>query len=138
MTPDHDLLGFLKEWVILPAAAILGIAWRLNAKEHADLTEAQAKLREAQDKLRDNTSSGYSTLNDRVIAHVDERVEGLKHDHGDRIEQINKHVVKLFENAEKDRAAFRDALTAHSQQSTERHIELMSAIHIGLAKKVDR
>ena len=95
-------------------------------------------LRDGQSKLRENTSSGYSTLNDRVLAHVDERVDDLKHDHGDRIEQINKHVIKLFENAEKDRAAFRDALASHSQQSTERHIELMKAIHIGLAQKADR
>lgn len=95
-------------------------------------------LKAGQEKLRDNASKGYSVLNDRIITHVDERVDEVKHDHGKRIDQLNQHVIKLFENAEKDRAVFREALSVHSQQSTERHIELMTAFHTGLAQKADK
>ena len=95
-------------------------------------------LRSTQETLRANQSSGYSTLNDRVMGHVDEKVDEVRTDHGKRIDKINTHIEKLFENAEKDRAAFRDALTTHSQQSTQRHIELMQAIHTGLAGKADK
>lgn len=65
---------------------------------------------------------------------LDKRIDDL----GKADDKIKGHIEKLFENAEKDRAAFREALNTHSQQSTERHIELMGAIHTGLAGKVDR
>lgn len=95
-------------------------------------------LKASHDSLRNSQSVDYSTLNDRVMVHVDERVDEVRTEHGKRIDKLNNHIEKLFENAEKDRAAFRDALTAHSQQSTERHIELMRAIHVGLAGKADK
>ena len=129
--PDADIFHFIKDWLWAPLLGLVAWAWTRNEKEH-DM------LRESQSKLRDSTSSGYSTLNDRVVAHVDERVDEVKQDHGRRIDKINGHIEKLFENAEKDRASFREALNIHSNQSTERHIELMQAIHVGLAGKADR
>ena len=72
------------------------------------------------------------------MVHVDEKVDGVRTEHGKRIDRLDTHIEKLFENAEKDRAAFRDALNIHSQQSTQRHIELMQAIHTGLAGKADK
>lgn len=95
-------------------------------------------LRSTQETLRTNQSSGYSTLNDKVMVRVDEKVDEVRTEHGKRIDKLNTHIEKLFENAEKDRAAFRDALNIHSQQSTQRHIELMQAIHTGLDGKADK
>ena len=129
--PDNDIFDFILKWLWAPMMGLIAWAWNRNEKEH-DM------LRSTQETLRANQSSGYSTLNDRVMGHVDEKVDEVRTDHGKRIDKINTHIEKLFENAEKDRAAFRDALTTHSQQSTQRHIELMQAIHTGLAGKADK
>ena len=128
---DDSVLHFIKDWLWAPLIGLVAWAWNRNEREHND-------LRAIHTDLTKDTSKGYSTLNDRIMGHVDERVEEVKQDHGKRIEKINGHIEKLFENAEKDRAAFREALTVHSNQSTERHIELMQAIHVGLAGKADR
>lgn len=129
--PDNDIFDFILKWLWAPVMGLIAWAWNRNEKEH-DV------LRSTQETLRANQSSGYSTLNDRMMDHVEERVDEVRTEHGKRIDKINTHIEKLFENAEKDRAAFRDALTTHSQQSTQRHIELMQAIHTGLAGKADK
>lgn len=84
-------------------------------------------LRDRTDSIKQNTSDGYSTLNDRVMSHVDERVSEVRDENRRKMDKMNDHIVRLFENAEKDRAT-----------SAERHIELMSAIHTGLATKADK
>lgn len=129
--PDNDLVAFIKDFIWAPLLGLVAWAWSRNEKEH-DMLKA------SHETLRANQSSGYSTLNDRVMEHVDDRVDEVKTDHGKRLDKINEHIAKLFENAEKDRAAFREALNTHSQQSTQRHIELMQAIHTGLAGKADK
>jgi len=129
--PDSELIAFIKYFIWAPLLALIAWTWNRNEKEHE-------MLKASHEALRTNQSTGYSTLNDRVMVHVDERVDEVRNDHGKRIDKINDHIAKLFENAEKDRAAFRDALTAHSQQSSDRHIELMKAIHTGLAGKADK
>lgn len=129
--PDGEIFNFIKDWLWAPLLGLIAWAWNRNEKEHEMLREIHADLMK-------NTSKGYSTLNDRIMVHVDERVDEVKQDHGKRIDRINGHIEKLFENAEKDRATFREALNHHSQQSTERHIELMQAIHTGLAGKADK
>ena len=129
--PDNDLIAFIKDFIWAPLLGLVAWAWSRNEKEH-DM------LRSSHEALRANQSTGYSTLNDRVMGHVDERVDEVKSDHGKRIDKINDHIAKLFENAEKDRAAFRDALTLHSRDSQDRHIELLKAIHTGLAGKADK
>jgi hypothetical protein len=129
--PDNDIFDFILKWLWAPVMGLIAWAWNRNEKEH-DM------LRSTQETLRANQSSGYSTLNDKVMVHVDEKVDGVRTEHGKRIDRLDTHIEKLFENAEKDRAAFRDALNIHSQQSTQRHIELMQAIHTGLAGKADK
>ena len=129
--PDNDIFDFILKWLWAPVMGLIAWAWNRNEKEH-DM------LRSSQETIRSNQSSGYSTLNDRMMDHVEERVDEVRTEHGKRIDKITTHIEKLFENAEKDRAAFRDALTTHSQQSTQRHIELMQAIHTGLAGKADK
>lgn len=95
-------------------------------------------LRNLHESLKSNQSTGYSTLNDRVMGHIDERVEEVKAAHGKRIDKANEHIIKLFENAERDRSAFREALSQHAKDSADRHIELIKAIHTGLAGKADK
>lgn len=129
--PDNDLIEFIKDFIWAPLLALIAWAWNRNEKEHE-------MLKASHDSLRSSQSVGYSTLNDRVMGHVDERVDEVKTDHGKRLDKINDHIAKLFENAEKDRAAFRDALTSHSRDSQDRHIELLKAIHTGLAGKADK
>lgn len=129
--PDSDLIAFIKDFIWAPLLALIAWAWNRNEKEH-DM------IRSSHEALRTNQSTGYSTLNDRVMGHVDERVDEVKTEHGKRLDKINDHIAKLFENAEKDRAAFRDALTLHSRDSQDRHIELLKAIHTGLAGKADK
>jgi hypothetical protein len=129
--PDNDIFDFILKWLWAPVMGLIAWAWNRNEKEH-DM------LRSTQETLRTNQSSGYSTLNDKVMVRVDEKVDEVRTEHGKRIDKLNTHIEKLFENAEKDRAAFRDALNIHSQQSTQRHIELMQAIHTGLDGKADK
>tara|TARA_R110000868_G_scaffold48937_3_gene158262 strand:+ start:1854 stop:2252 length:399 start_codon:yes stop_codon:yes gene_type:complete len=129
--PDNDIFDFILKWLWAPVVGLIAWAWNRNEKEH-DM------LRSTQETLRTNQSSGYSTLNDKVMVRVDEKVDEVRTEHGKRIDKLNTHIEKLFENAEKDRAAFRDALNIHSQQSTQRHIELMQAIHTGLDGKADK
>jgi hypothetical protein len=129
--PDNDIFDYILKWLWAPVMGLIAWAWNRNEKEH-DM------LRSTQETLRTNQSSGYSTLNDKVMVRVDEKVDEVRTEHGKRIDKLNTHIEKLFENAEKDRAAFRDALNIHSQQSTQRHIELMQAIHTGLDGKADK
>lgn len=95
-------------------------------------------LRERTENIKQNTSDGYSVLNDRVMEYVDSKVSDVRDEQRRKTDKMNDHIVKLFENAERDRASFREELARHSQQSSERHIELLSAIHTGLAGKADK
>jgi hypothetical protein len=129
--PDNDIFDFILKWLWAPLLGLIAWAWNRNEKEH-DM------LRSSHETLRANQSSGYSALNDRMMGHVEERVDEVRVEHGKRIDKINGHIEKLFENAEKDRASFRDALAAHSKESQDRHIELLKAIHSGLDGKADK
>lgn len=134
MAPDSNLLDFLKEWVILPAAVILGWAWNRNEKEH----EA---MREAASQIRENTSSGYSVLNDRVAEHIDKQVADVRafviHEDAKLMAELSVqrgHIGKLF-----------DKMEENNRRSEDRHLETMAAIHslattmhTALATKADK
>jgi len=131
MAPDNEVFSFVREWLWAPALGLIAWAWNRNEQEHT-------MLRERTDSLKQNTSDGYSVLNNRFVEYVDSKVGDVQDEQRRKTDKINDHITKLFENAERDRASFRDALATHSQQSSERHIELLSAIHTGLAKKADK
>jgi len=131
MAPDNNMLEFLRDYVFIPIGTALVWMWSRNEKEHE-------MLRERTESIKQNTSDGYSTLNDRVMVYVDGKVNAIQDEQRRRSDTFQHHITKLFENAEKDRASFREELSKHSQQSAERHIELLSAIHTGLAGKADK
>lgn len=131
MAPDNSMLEFLRDWVFIPVGAALAWAWSRNEKEHE-------MLRDRTDNIKQNTSDGYSVLNDRVMDYVDTKVGVVQDEQRRKTDRMNDHIAKLFENAEKDRTSFRDALAMHTHQSSERHIELLQAIHTGLSKKADK
>lgn len=128
---EADAFTFIKDYVWIPLAAAAGFFWKHNESEHE-------KLWEATDKLRTHTSDGYSTLNDRVMDHIDVTVSEIKDENRRRIDKMDQHITKLFENAEKDRSTFREALDNYARRSEERHIELLQTIHTGLAGKADK
>lgn len=136
--PDFDLLDFIKTFIWLPALAIAGWAWTRNQKEHDDLWAAH-------ESTRKDTSNGHSVLNDKLMEYVDSTLTEVKDENRRRTDKINDHITKLFENAEHDRAVFRQALAEHSKASSDRHIELLKgqqeivvALHQGLAGKADK
>lgn len=145
MAVENETLELVRNWIFLPILGVLGIAWRLNEKEHDAMRQVQKELKDSQDGLKTNTSAGYSVLNDKFMDYVDARVTEVKHEGNERINKANDHIAKLYENAERDRAAFREALAEHASASNARHIELLNgqsallnAIHVGLAGKADK
>lgn len=120
--PDNDIFTFIKDWLWMPLIALIGWAWHHNETAHDT-------LRKAQEKLQQNTANGYSVLNDRMMTHVDDKFEDVKSDAGKRIDTVNSHITKLFENAERDRAEFSKTMADHREDSFKRHIELMTAIN---------
>lgn len=131
MAPDNSMLEFLRDWVFIPVGAALAWAWNRNEEEHK-------MLRERTESIKQGTSDGYSTLNNRVMEYVDSKVGVVQDEQRRKTDRMNDDIAKLFEHAERDRASFREELARHSQQSAERHIELLSAIHTGLAGKADK
>jgi hypothetical protein len=135
---DPELWDVVKTVVIVPATVIIGWAWKLNKEEH-DAMKLEHK------QLRESTSSGHSVLNDRIMEHIDDKVDSIRADYERRLDRTNDHITKLFQNAEADRASFREALTDLSNSSTNRHLEILKsqqdilvALHTGLAGKQDK
>ena len=128
MTPNEfSILDFIKDFLWAPALGLIAWAWNRNQKEHDD-------LRESHDKLSDSTHTGHSTLNDKIMEYVDTVVGDMKDEQRRRSDRMNDNIVKLFENAEKDRKEFSNVMAAHREDSYKRHIELLQAIH----SKADR
>ena len=150
--PDIELISLFKEWVWAPALAIAGWAWNRNIKEHDMLWKAHNKRIEEIQAVRKDAGDSHSSLMDRIVTHVDDSVGkalASMQEEDSKLHAENQimrgHIEKLFENAEKDRMAFRDMLTMHVQRSEDRHIELLKGqqdmitlIHNGLAQKVDK
>lgn len=132
--PDNDVLAFIKDWLWAPLLGLIAWAWNRNEKEHE-------MLRNSHEQLREHTSSGYSTLNDRVMEHVDTRVGELRQfvqveDARLLSEQSVQrgHIGKLF-----------DKLEEHGRRSEDRHNEVLGALremtqsfHTSLNQKADK
>lgn len=132
--PDNDLLGFIKDFIWAPLLALIAWAWNRNEKEHE-------MLRAAQNQLKDNTSSGYSTLNDRVMEHIDKQVTEVR-------QFVIQEDTKLMTEVSLQRGYIGkifDKMEAHAQRSEDRHLETMNALHTlattmhqALATKADK
>lgn len=123
MTPnDFNLLDFIKDFLWAPAIALVGWAWTRNQKEHDDLWKAH-------DKTRDDTSTGHSTLNDRIMEYVDSTLTEVKEENRRRSDKLAGHIERLFQNAEADRKEMSKVMAEHREDSYKRHIELLHAIN---------
>lgn len=137
MTIDLSLADIFKAiaaFVTVILLPLLGWAWNRNEKEH----EAMRTLAE---QVRNNTSNGYSVLNDKVMEHIDKQVTDVRHfvvqEDAKLMTELGVqrgHIGKVF-----------DKMEAHAQRSEDRHIETMNAIHAlantmhtALAQKADK
>jgi hypothetical protein len=120
--PDNDFIAFAKDWIFLPAVALVGWAWKHNQKEH-DM------LRESHEKLSSSTHVGQSTLNDKMMEYVDSAISEAKDDQRRRSDKLANHIERLFQNAEEDRKEFSRVMADHREDSYKRHIELLHAIN---------
>ena len=119
MNPPEDS-GLSLAWILdhawLAIAGLLGVVWNQNKdsiKEHKEASEKALTEHKAMNaKMHEDTH------------------EELKLQRG--------YIGKLFENAEDSRRDFSAALAEHRKDSADRHIELLTAIHTGLAGKADK
>jgi len=128
---EPTTLELFRDWVWAPTCALIAWAWKHNDGEHKMLWKKH-------DAIRKDLSEGHSVLNNRIMEALDTRVNDAKAESDKRYDRMADHITKLFENAERDRAAFRDALFEHSRRSEERHIEVLQTLHTGLAGKADK
>lgn len=150
--PENEVVTFAKEWVWPAVVGVGTIAagaakwlWQRNEKEHDELRQqakqkhdellyAIEKQRKDYERLKESASQGHSQLNDRLMEHVDTRVdEAIKfarEEDGRLMAELamhRGHIAKLF-----------DKLEDHARRSEDRHLELLQAIHVGLAGKADK
>jgi hypothetical protein len=136
-----DVLKGLASWASGIALALIALAWKLNAEEHKMLAAQIKENAEKAAALRQNTSDGYSTLNDRIMNHLDSQNRELRAfvmaEDAKLLSEttINRtHIAKIF-----------DKIEAQAQRSEDRHVETLNAIHTlattmhqALATKADK
>ena len=127
MTPEFNLIDFIKDFLWAPILGLVAWAWNRNEKAHDD-------LRESHEKLSDSTHTGHSTLNDKIMEYVDSQISEVKGEQRRRSDKLAEHIEKLFSNAELDRKEFSKVMADHREDSYKRHIELLHAIN----SKADR
>lgn len=149
---SHEVFDFIKDFVWAPLLAMVGYFWVRNQKEHDMLWKAHNKRIEEIQAARKDAGDSHSVMMDRIVTHVDSSVNRALTTMREEDEKLHEetkvmrsHIEKLFENAEKDRIAFRDMFASHVQRSEDRHIELLkgqqdilTVIHTGLATKMDK
>lgn len=138
---DEPILNFIKDFLWAPALGVIAYAWNRNEKEHESIRLA---AKEASDKaiaIRQHTSDGYSTLNDRIMEHIDSQVKDVRMfvvaEDTKMMAELGVqrgHIAKIF-----------DKMELHAQRSEDRHVETLNAIHQlastmhqALANKVDK
>ncbi len=124
---EAGLFELIKDWILVPAAGLAAWVWNHNEAEHKS-------IRDAQEKLRDQASQGNSKLNDKFMEHIEYRVsEAIKFAREEDSRIMNEmetqrgHIAKIF-----------DKLEEHARRSEDRHVEMLGAIHEGLARKADK
>jgi len=127
MNVEPSMIELIKDWVLVPLAGVAAWAWNHNEAEHK-------AIREAHEKLKESSSQGASRLNDKLMEHVDYRVnDAIKFAREEDSRLMNEmetqrgHIAKIF-----------DKLEEHARRSEDRHVEMLGAIHEGLARKADK
>lgn len=132
--PDNDVITFIKDFLWAPLLGLIAWAWKWNSDEHA-------RLWKATEKLKENTTMSYSSLNDRIMDHVDNRVNEtlrvMREEDSKLMAELSMqrgHIGKLF-----------DKLEEHGQHSQTRHNEVLNTLremtntfHQALSQKADK
>ena len=135
--PDTDvlsLLGDIVKWLSAPMFGLIAWAWSRNQKEHDDMAQAQRNLQA-------DVSRGHSTLNDRMMQHIDDQVREVRMfvvaEDAKLMAELGVqrgHIGKIF-----------DKMETASKRSEDQHIETLNAIHalsntmhLALSQKADK
>ena len=131
---DSELMNFVKDFLWAPFLALVAWAWKWNMDEHRALWKSH-------DKLKETTAVSYSTLNDRIMSHVDDRVS-------DTIRFVKEEDAKIMLEMATQRgniAKLFDKLEEHGQRSESRHHEVLNTLremtnsfHQALNTKADK
>lgn len=131
---DTEVVNIIKDWLWGPLLGLLAWAWKWNQDEHE-------KLRSAQEKLKDATSVSYSSLNDRIMEHVDYRIT-------DTLKFVKEEDAKIMLEMSTQRSNISklfDKLEDHGRHSENRHNEVMGVLremtnsfHQALNQKADK
>lgn len=115
---DDPIISFIKDFLWAPVLGLVAWAWTRNEKEH-DM------MRQDNRRLEDSMLQSGSTLNDRIMEHIDSQISEVKslvreEDRKLSEEQATQrgHIGKIF-----------DKMEAHAQRSEDRHVETLNAIH---------
>lgn len=124
-TEVFEVLKGLAQWASAIAIGLVGWAWKKNEEEHEKLRQSAKELSDKASAIRQNTSDGYSTLNDRIMTHIDSQVKEVRMfvvaEDTKLLAELGVqrgHIAKIF-----------DKMEAHAQRSEDRHVETLSAIH---------
>lgn len=134
MTPDDQIISFIKDFLWAPVLGLVAWAWNRNEKEHES-------LRDKAEKLEAGMLTASSGLNDRIMEHIDVQIGEVK-------QMVREEDRKLAEEttiARQNIAKLFDKLEQHGQRSEDRHNEMMGVLrtmtdsfHIALSKKADK
>ena len=135
--PDTDVFTILKDvasWLSAPVFALVAWAWNKNDREHEAMRTAQEAMRKSHEELARKMSDSGSKLNDRIMDHIDDQVKETRifvvQEDTKLMAELTVqrgHIGKIF-----------DKLEEASHRSEDRHRELLTAIHTGLAGKADK
>lgn len=122
---EEPIITFIKDFVWAPLLGLVAWAWTRNEKEHETLRQANQELADKASAIRQNTSDGYSTLNDRIMDHIDSQVKEVRMfviaEDTKLMAELGVqrgHIAKIF-----------DKMESHAQRSEDRHVETLQAIH---------
>lgn len=131
---DDTTVAFIKDFLWAPLLGLVAWVWKWNHDEHKALWKAT-------EKLRDSTAVSYSTLNDRIMDHVDARVT-------DTLKFVREEDAKIMLEMTMQRnniAKLFDKIEEHGQRSETRHNEVLNTLremtnsfHQALAQKADK
>ena len=119
--PETDvlsLIGDIIKWLSVPVFGLIAWGWNRNDKEHDNMALAQRNLQA-------EVSRGHSTLNDRIMEHIDAQVRDVRlfviQEDTKLMAELGTqrgHIGKIF-----------DKMEVQSKRSEDQHIETLNAIH---------